>query len=708
MPGSKEPYAGESWAEMMSQDEATIRGWFRERPTMNYGVCGGLTGAEIDLDMPTALKPDKQDGMAVFSELESEQEMDDWLCDTFEVETPSGGRHKYVKTGFPTSNAHSFPKGIDVRGSVGYVVGPGSILIEGLCNPKDTPGVYRVVNSTPPKKAPEWVELRFNHVRQKDSDQSAVTEMDTESIIQYCRSWLKNQEPAVEGAGGQTTTFQLFLWLREFGLSYGKALELIMEPGGWNERCQPLWTEGELRRHHSPLDNAYHYAQNRPGSRAPDLLMGMAERAGLLDGYEVFDPESPDGLQLDLETEGVFSKHKAISGKEGLEKILFVDDAAVDGEVIQDFIIPDWLVTTGFTALLAERGTGKTVTMVDMALRLACDMDWHGIRMDSDWAVVYICGEDDIGARMHMKSWCQLHGVKPMDNRLFFMAGTCDLTKPDNVIEWGKFLRGKIGDRRAVVFVDTWQRASASASQSDDTQMQLAVHSAEWLARHLGGPAVVAAHPPKNAKDMTVMGSSIIENSTTAIWQLTKETNGYKVRVSRIKGAPENSDATFQTKKIELLRHDGSPWVDRYERRVTGIVPERLGGSEISTDPIQAVRDQADRARFAYATVIRRMMVELVNSPEYETLREKVKWRVNDTSQRIAELPAKSDLRDILYQSGETGTLAHSSVRKRLTELFVKNVTAVDLGDGTVIINENGKFIHKQNVVAKVEILDEI
>ena len=42
----------------------------------------------------------------------------------------NGGYHLYFKTPFPCANKNLFPDGIDVRGAVGYVVGPGSEIVE--------------------------------------------------------------------------------------------------------------------------------------------------------------------------------------------------------------------------------------------------------------------------------------------------------------------------------------------------------------------------------------------------------------------------------------------------------------------------------------------------------------------------------------------------------------------------------------------------
>ncbi len=70
------------------------------------------------------------DGVAAFVALCAKQGID--LSGAFVVETPSSGLHFYFSTTTPYSNSSGFlPKGIDVRGKGGYVIGPGATLPDG-------------------------------------------------------------------------------------------------------------------------------------------------------------------------------------------------------------------------------------------------------------------------------------------------------------------------------------------------------------------------------------------------------------------------------------------------------------------------------------------------------------------------------------------------------------------------------------------------
>jgi hypothetical protein len=77
-------------------------------------------------------------------------------------------------------------------------------------------------------------------------------EFDTPDSLDRARTWLQSLiergEVAIEGRGGDDRTYQVACGLRDVGLSPGAALELLLEPGGWDEHCRPPWGAGRARR----------------------------------------------------------------------------------------------------------------------------------------------------------------------------------------------------------------------------------------------------------------------------------------------------------------------------------------------------------------------------------------------------------------------------------------------------------------------------
>ena len=76
----------------------------------------------------------------------------------------------------------------------------------------------------------------------------------------------------------------------------------------------------------------------------------------------------------------------------------------------RDYIIPGWLPSHGLTALNAKRGTGKSTILLDLALCLASDSDWHGTPTKHGYNIVYFCGEDDEGVELNLSCWYRKYG----------------------------------------------------------------------------------------------------------------------------------------------------------------------------------------------------------------------------------------------------------------------------------------------------------
>ena len=100
------------------------------------GLPAGANGfVVIDADC----KPGGANGVEAFHSLCAAHGID--LSTAFVVESPSGGRHFYFRSGTPYNNSRgSLPDGIDVRGLGGYVIAPGATLADGRS--------YRVIAGT--------------------------------------------------------------------------------------------------------------------------------------------------------------------------------------------------------------------------------------------------------------------------------------------------------------------------------------------------------------------------------------------------------------------------------------------------------------------------------------------------------------------------------------------------------------------------------
>ena len=117
------------------------------------------------------------------------------------VGTPGDGYHLYFRAPFACANKNTFPDGIDVRGKVGYVVGPGSA---------DARGEWALIDPDAEiAPLPSWLESYMVQPGHKDPNHlvPVIDELDQDADVDYARQWLKNHEPAVEGSNGDDWTY---------------------------------------------------------------------------------------------------------------------------------------------------------------------------------------------------------------------------------------------------------------------------------------------------------------------------------------------------------------------------------------------------------------------------------------------------------------------------------------------------------------------
>ena len=81
------------------------------------------------------------------------------------------------------------------------------------------------------------------------------------SRAERARAFLKRVDPAVSGQGGDLQTFRVCCRIvRGFDLSDDEAVRVLSE---WNARCEPPWSEPELRQ---KVMNARKYGREPLGS----------------------------------------------------------------------------------------------------------------------------------------------------------------------------------------------------------------------------------------------------------------------------------------------------------------------------------------------------------------------------------------------------------------------------------------------------------
>lgn len=226
---TKSPLIG-GWQDNATDDVGAITRWAQQYPGCAWGVACGPSGMHV-IDI------DGADGELSVLSLD--------LPRTLEVETQSGNRHLYYM-GVTASRNRVLP-GVDIKSHGGLVIAAGS------------PG-YRIIDCIDPVLAPIWsVDLAGSPAHK--TRQPVVLHEDDSGDVDRARRWLTEDAPAsVEGDGGNDNAFKVACRVRDFGVSSGRCLDLML--GEWNDRCAPPWGLDELGR---VVDNAYLYSRGDQG-----------------------------------------------------------------------------------------------------------------------------------------------------------------------------------------------------------------------------------------------------------------------------------------------------------------------------------------------------------------------------------------------------------------------------------------------------------
>jgi len=234
----------ENWATL---DKDKIKTYWKAHPKANIGVACGPSGIVV-------LDVDNKDKENLGSITLANIELTEGEVPTFTVKTPTGGYHKYYQSnGSELKNTTGkLGKGLDTRAKGGYVVSEGS-WIGGK--------KYLYVGGDFCNKLPQWIiqgtKQRVEIIQTEEKEASAID-------ITRAENWLTHQAPhAVQGHGGDQTTYDIACVLRDFGLDKKWAFQLMIAL--WNPKCAPPWHPDDIR---TKIDNAFAYAQNSKGAKA--------------------------------------------------------------------------------------------------------------------------------------------------------------------------------------------------------------------------------------------------------------------------------------------------------------------------------------------------------------------------------------------------------------------------------------------------------
>jgi hypothetical protein len=516
----------QGWQDEASSDVIAVFNSFATAPPdCNIGIdCRGMIVVDVDAY--------KEGASQTFDGLRTEGV----LPDTLTVQTPRGGLHLYYGGATARNGVGVLGPGIDIRSDDGLVVAPGS-QIDGK--------FYEVVNDVPMLPAPASLIARLGAPRERKAiDQAPVVELDTPEILEDARVFLADAPPAIDGQGGHDCLGRVSRTLKDLGVSSAKAVELMMEPGGWNARCTPPWSVEEL---HQQVPSFY--------SSATERRPGVESRA----------------YRLKVLGEGAPVVQQAVAGLPWLQAAVASPQTALrpagfrffrhgeDWRSSTRWLYPDLLPAQGVAILVGPSGAGKSFLGLHLAVSSATGGPFFGVAPDERGGTIYVATEAAAALRRRLHAAAGEHSRLPIT---IVEAGglgapqECERLFAEIVNESALMQVGHRVPCRLVI-VDTLSASGLLEDENDNAKAAKALAVFEQLSKRTGALVVVVHHPPKTGEGER--GAGALRANVDAILTLEQEGREKDRRLTLTKSRDAECPRTigaFRLEPVELGKDD--------------------------------------------------------------------------------------------------------------------------------------------------------
>ncbi len=445
-PGAKVP-SRKNWQRHATRDPDLIETIF-DGAACNVGV---PTDGRLVVDV------DVHKGGSEWSQLKS-------LPPTFTVRTARGGLHYHYNLPTGSEVGCSVDKiglGIDIRANGGLVVAPGS---------KVGGGYYTVADPSPVAEAPGWLIALCQGYRPVKSEIRQVGDLDTRPAVESARAYLEFSAPeAVEGSGGDNTTYKVACAVLDRGVSPEAALELMLEH--WNDRCSPPWEPEDLRK---KVENAAEHRQAAIGRDNPAAGFCVIE----LPGVEANDIGGLLEFSAELTREDILATSLR--------------------DIVKGMIAPGMSAT-----LYGETGVGKSHIALDLAFHVAHGLQYHGLKTRKT-PVLYIQLEGVSGFKKRIIATREKFGdpgdyFARLKVPVSLAKDANGLKGADVIITAVRHLQRKTGSDSCLVIIDTKARATAGDNENDGADMSAFTEKRQgYIARETDACVMTVHHPNKS------------------------------------------------------------------------------------------------------------------------------------------------------------------------------------------------------------------
>lgn len=504
----------------ISSDPEVIKWWAQKYPECYFCVALAPSG-QIVLDSD---RKNNKDGEVSLLNLQRQYGFK--LPKTLLVLTPSNGFHRYyLDRGYGRSG--KLARGVDMP----YMVPlPGSIV--------PGKGEYKIIEDNKIAVIPAIFErlVSTSQTQRAENTDTPIVPWDEEENIERAISYLLYEaKPAIQGDGGNNTTFRVACKVGDFAVSEQKCVELMLEY--YDPRCEPSWGD-EIT---NPIKSAYSYRKTRPGSATAQADFQL----------EILKPSQPP-LQ---------SGAPIIPNNNDI--IIYDACSLVNRAISIQWLIKKYIDHNTIGVMYGDPGSLKSFIALDMGLRLAYGMPWADMRpIKTPGLVFYLAGEGHQGLMKRVKAWYMHNGI-PLETAIpFCITNTVvSLDKMENVNRLIATLQRYAGWANMpvnLIVLDTLSTIMGDGEENSNTDMNKFLGLVKVLKWHLNCTVLIVHHTGHKEKGRTRGASALIGGVDLIFPVATDPTNKLITCVksaTKVKDGEPQKDTWFEGSQI-LLGHD--------------------------------------------------------------------------------------------------------------------------------------------------------
>lgn len=379
------------------------------------------------------------------------------------------------------------------------------------------------------EQAPDWfIELCRKKRHKTEHSNLPVAELDTDKNIKRATDYLAKHAPtAIEGEGGNDTTYKVAARVREFGISEPLCFELMSVH--WNEagKAEPPWDAQDLEQ---VINNAYRY------STAP--WGGMSGLSEFGDATQEF----PDFLEPEK--------------KKKLYWLRFSEAADKALESLGDPLIKGVLLSHSMTVLYGPSNSGKTFLGLDLSAHIATGEPWDGHKTTKG-LVVYVAAEGGRGILKRVRALRKRFEAQDMP----LAVVPCPINLLDSRADIKELLaltreaEEAYGQPCRLLVIDTLSRALSGGDENASTDMGAMVKNLDAIRKKASAAVLVVHHSGKDAA-RGARGHSLLRAATDTEIEISENT----IRFTKQRDIEPIKDVRFKLEPVELGKdEDGDP-----------------------------------------------------------------------------------------------------------------------------------------------------